>query len=139
MDDASLETSAARGHEPAASGLRAVWLSGFGLAALMIATFLIVAGLMVLFAANSKNEFATAKGNGASELPAENPSIDVNQAAERERLFETQRAMLGQSQWVDQVAGIARIPIDQAISIIAERGLPTSFGDKSVEKSQSHE
>ena len=31
------------------------------------------------------------------------------------------------------VAGIARIPIDEAISIIAERGLPNDFGAKSME------
>jgi hypothetical protein len=139
MDNASLESTVARGHEPAATDLRAVWLSGLGLVTLIVATLLIVAALMRLFAADSTGEFAAVKRSGASQLPVGDPSIDVNQSAELERLFERQRALLRQSRWVDQSAGIARIPIDQAISIIVERGLPTSFGAESVETDQTHE
>ena len=139
MDDALLKTSLARGHESAETDLRPVWLSGLGLVVLIIATIAIVAGMMRFFAAESGVGLGPAKGRAAEELPAGTPALDVNQSAELKRLLEQQREMLTQLQWVDRSTGIARIPIDEAISIIAERGLPTSFGGQSAEESHSHE
>jgi hypothetical protein len=48
----------------------------------------------------------------------EQPSLDITQ------LRANENAMLSSYGWVDQQSGIARIPIADAIRVVAERGLP---------------
>jgi hypothetical protein len=42
-----------------------------------------------------------------------------------QRLREAEAVMLQNYRWVDHEAGIVGIPIDRAIDILAEKGLPT--------------
>lgn len=48
----------------------------------------------------------------------EKPTLDVDQLRAEER------EVLDHYGWVDESAGIVRIPIDEAMRIVAERGLP---------------
>jgi hypothetical protein len=48
----------------------------------------------------------------------ENPILDVQQLREQER------ALLNGTAWVNEKAGIVRIPIEQAMDLLVERGLP---------------
>ena len=50
----------------------------------------------------------------------QNEKVEINQF----RLEEEQR--LASYAWVDQKAGVVRIPIERAMQLIAERGLPTT-------------
>lgn len=56
-------------------------------------------------------------------IPPE-PRLQVAPADEFRRLQATQEAILGNYGWVDQEAGVVRIPIDQAMDLLLERGLP---------------
>lgn len=54
------------------------------------------------------------------------PEPRLQPAPERElaTLRLEQKTLLGNYGWVDRPAGIARIPIDRAIDLVAQRGLP---------------
>lgn len=48
----------------------------------------------------------------------EKPALDITQ------LRKSEKAMLGSYGWLDQEKGVVRIPIEEAMSLVAARGLP---------------
>lgn len=56
------------------------------------------------------------------------PVLQPSPHADMEILHKREQMELGQYGWVDESKGIARIPIEKAIEITAERGLPTRQG-----------
>jgi len=77
-------------------------------------------------------------GNYADYLKKNFPSpqleIDERMELNKDRLREEQT--LSTYDWIDQKAGTVRIPIDRAMDLIAQRGLPTR-GPASVETADS--
>jgi hypothetical protein len=57
------------------------------------------------------------------QLPPE-PRLQVAPAQELQQMRAAEEALLHSYGWVDQAAGIVRIPIDRAITLLVERGLP---------------
>jgi hypothetical protein len=55
---------------------------------------------------------------------APSPVLQVDPAGDLKRMQEEETAILTGYGWVDPQAGVVYIPIDQAIRLIAERGLP---------------
>jgi hypothetical protein len=56
------------------------------------------------------------------QFPA--PRLQQNPAAELEQLKEEERRRLSAYGWIDRTGGIAFIPVDRAMDILAEKGLP---------------
>lgn len=56
-------------------------------------------------------------------LPPE-PRLQVDEPATWARELARQNALISGYAWVDQQAGVVRIPVDRAIDLLAERGLP---------------
>jgi hypothetical protein len=52
------------------------------------------------------------------------PPLETDEGAEREALEAEARRRLASWGWTDRDAGIARIPIDRAMAILAARGWP---------------
>jgi hypothetical protein len=57
-------------------------------------------------------------------LPPE-PRLQTNPRDDLAHLRDSEDRLLTSYGWIDRNAGIVRIPIDQAMTLIAERGLPT--------------
>ncbi len=53
------------------------------------------------------------------------PQLQANPAADLASFKATQQANIGNYSWANQGQGIARIPIDKAMQIIAQHGVPT--------------
>ena len=53
------------------------------------------------------------------------PRLQDNPQQELEELRAKQESLLEGYSWVNKEAGVARIPIDEAMRIVVERGLPT--------------
>jgi hypothetical protein len=53
------------------------------------------------------------------------PRLQVAPATDLANLRATEQARLGSYGWVDQQAGVVHIPIERAMALIAQRGLPT--------------
>ena len=58
----------------------------------------------------------------AHEFPT--PQLQINDTAEMKEEIEQENAKLTHYQWVDQNQGIVRIPIDKAMQLVLQRGLP---------------
>jgi hypothetical protein len=58
----------------------------------------------------------------AHEFPT--PQLQVNDAAEMNEEIEQETGKLTHYQWVDQSQGVVRIPIDRAMQLTLQRGLP---------------
>jgi len=56
-------------------------------------------------------------------LPPE-PRLQVDEPRTWQQQLADERARLEGYAWVDQKAGVVRIPVDRALELVAERGLP---------------
>jgi hypothetical protein len=54
------------------------------------------------------------------------PRLEINERTEINQFRLHEEQQLNSYDWVDQPAGVVRIPIDRAMQLLAERGLPTS-------------
>jgi hypothetical protein len=118
MDDRDLSELAALGHEPIETDVRAVWRTGATIAVVVVATFVLIIGLMKWFAAA---QGAPAVNSAATNDPKPNQQVLLQELRAQEQ------EMLNQYEWVDQASGTARIPVDRAIEIISESGLPVAL------------
>jgi hypothetical protein len=125
------------GHEVGDVRIRNVVLV---LGAMLVAAVVINLGLGAFFAL--LNDRATAVDVPASPLsrteqlpPA--PRLQVAPADDLARLRTAEQQRLNSYDWVDRNAGVVRIPIDRAMALIAERGLPTRGGNAAGQPAQA--
>jgi hypothetical protein len=104
-------------------------LAAFGL----ILLGLIILGSLVswvvrnyLYARQSLGPVATPFENVRQEPPANRPELQTRPAEELVQSSERQRQALASYGWVDEKAGVARIPIGRAMEILVQRGFPTT-------------
>jgi len=101
----------------------------FGLA------LLVVAIIISLFVWWLFDHFAARAAQSGRPLPAEaaraaggpvppEPRLQVSPAQDLQAMRATEDAILNNYGWEDRQAGIVRLPIDRALQILADRGLP---------------
>lgn len=62
----------------------------------------------------------------ATEQPlATGPRLQPNPGADMQSYYDSQQKLLNTYGWVDRQKGIVRLPIDRAVQLLLERGLPT--------------
>jgi hypothetical protein len=103
---------------------RAILRFGAGILVILVATFLVLAGLFGFF---STRESRLGRGPGRGlppkQLPPE-PRLETSPPANLAELRAAEEKALTNYGWVDREKGVARIPIERAMEIIAQRGLP---------------
>ena len=108
--------------------IRAVFRFGFWLAVGVVAVTL---AMLALFRSLEKKDRASdivlspIVAANLARTPPE-PRLEPLPLAPGQRLRAEEDAILTTYAWVDQKAGVARIPIDRAVEILVERGLPPS-------------
>jgi len=114
------------GHETSDVNIRAIL--GFGLG-LLIAALFIHFMVWVLFeylqaraTARMRPEYPLAVGEG-QRVPPE-PRLQTNPREDLRELREAEDRILTTYGWVDRNAGAVRIPIEQAMKVVVQRGLP---------------
>ena len=114
-----------RGHEPTKIGIRGILYFAGGLVVMAIIVHFVLGALMNRFSRDERGAernrpvlFTREEG----QFPP--PRNQVAPRTELEQMRKREGAILNSYGWVDEKAGVARIPIDRAISILAERGLP---------------
>ncbi len=111
-------------HEHAEPNTKAVWWFLFGLLLFVIVAIFVMLWLYRVFGS------APPPGNPepSALMPAHQvpppPRLQTNAAHDLRGLRDREDAILNSYGWVDQKAGIARIPIDRAIDAVARQGLP---------------
>lgn len=114
------------GHEASNLNLRGIALFSIGLVALAVGIHLIMGVLMSRFAGDARN-LERSRPPRFADVRGQFPGVKLQENAARDMVHfrrEEREALRGYG-WADRKAGIARIPIDRAIDILAERGLPS--------------
>src|SRR5262245_27778957 len=123
MSDDDTKDPKALGHEPSGANVRAVTETGLGLAAVVAVSFLIVFGLMNFYAAVDNVVPGEPVSKQVPRAPGA-PELNPDQPVLLRDLREREQQLLDSYGWADRAAGVAHIPIDQAMKIIATEGLP---------------
>ncbi len=120
-----------RGTEGTDVRLRPILVFSIGLVVTIIVAYLIVTVLFRVFTSQATDRDTAAgvpeaQQQAATEdrLPPE-PRIQVNPEADLKALRQREDAQLNSYGWVDQQAGTVHIPIEQAMKLVLEQGLPT--------------
>jgi hypothetical protein len=113
------------GHETRDASIRGIVLTGVGLAIGAAVALSIVYGIFQFL---STQPVTTAPPNPMAEtnlqqFPPE-PRIEEHPAVEIQELHAKEDSLLSTYGWTDKMAGVVRIPIDRAIDLELERGLP---------------
>lgn len=104
-------------------------ISAFGIG-LLLACIVTVFAMYVMFELLGKREDAKNAGNPAAAMMNERqlapkPNLQSRPKEELKDLRANEDTILHSYGWVDQSKGIVRIPIDQAIDMVAQKGLPS--------------
>jgi len=114
------------GHEERDVSARPVALAVLGLAGFCVAAFVLMQLLFNFFAALQSRQSAApsplAGAYGLKEPPE--PRLQVFPLQDLQALRTREAAALHSYAWVDREAEVVRIPIERAIAVLAERGLP---------------
>jgi hypothetical protein len=112
------------GHEQSEMHIRPLVLFGLGLLALAGVTLAAMGWMFDYFAARqARLDVPPSPLADPRQLPPE-PRLQIISAQDLQQLRATEDALLHSYGWVDREAGIVRLPIDRAIQMLAERGLP---------------
>jgi hypothetical protein len=113
-------------HETSDVNVRAILTVGAGLALVTAALAVVVWILMLVLSKtnvdNTAREFPLAASH-EQRLPPE-PRLQTNPREDLFNLHESEDRLLRSYGWVDKDAGVVRIPIDEAMRLTLERGLP---------------
>jgi hypothetical protein len=99
---------------------------------LMVITALVLLLMSWLFTAFSTRQAAhdTPPSSLAQTRPAlpPEPRLQVAPPQELQQLRASEDAVLHSYGWVDQAAGVVRLPVERAMELLLERGLPVRPG-----------
>jgi hypothetical protein len=114
------------GHEPSEVGIRRIFSFGIALVVMVVVVMSALGLVMGVFKKDEKqlasNRPRLFNVDDPGLYPA--PNLQRSDEYEMKAYREEERAALANYGWVDPKAKIAHIPIDRAIEILAERGLP---------------
>lgn len=114
------------GHERSDVSISAIVKFGVGLAIVAVVVQVAMWGLLRSFETGAKKRDRPVPPMVAASLrrtPRE-PRLEPNPLAPRIAAQAREDAILTSYGWADRGAGIARIPIDRAMELLVERGLP---------------
>ena len=119
-------------HEESDVNVRAILMFGGGLLAVALVVHLFLFWLQGFYASRTERAETTLYPMAAGQqdqLPPQ-PRLQENPQQELQDLRAKQEALLTGYGWVNKEAGIARIPIEDAMRIVVERGLPAREASK---------
>ena len=115
----------AHGYEKSDASPRALLYFAFAMAAILAAVFLF---LIWLFKHYEKTEnpgsFVEAPFAASEPVPPP-PRVQADPAADMQSYLQSQQNLLNTYGWIDRQSGVVRMPIDRAMELLLERGLPT--------------
>jgi len=125
VDDDRLQHPGPRGHESSDLSIRAIAAFFIGLTLLIVLVAFAMKWTFDAFVARDVAQDPPVSPLAASRpvLPPE-PRLEVSPRIEIEALRASEDEVLAGYGWMNEKAGVARIPIERAMDLILERGLP---------------
>jgi len=115
-------------HEASDVNFRAIVQFGVGLLVLGAVVYLVVwlfFGFLSERASRASGQLAYPLAAGQQDRVPPEPRLQTNPRADLRELRESEEKRLDSYGWVDRNAGIVHIPIDDAIKLTLQRGLPS--------------
>ena len=112
-------------HEQRDINVNVVALFFVSLAVVTVAVYFIALGTFHYLASRPWN-YPPPSPLAASREKFVGPRLLVNQAHDMQEFRASQQSVLDSYDWVDRDHGVVRIPIERAIDLLAERGMPTN-------------
>ena len=119
------------GHELSDLSPRAIAIFGIALAATVIACLILAVWIFGFFAARETKLDVPPSPLAKQAAPA-GPHLQVSAPKDLAEMLAAEENILNSYDWVDRQAGTVRIPIDRAMQLLAERGLPASPKESGV-------
>jgi hypothetical protein len=117
------------GHQTSEINLRGVTWATIGLVIVVLAVLVTVGGLFSLFKRQYASESAPPRITTAGRLPPA-PRLQTSPTSDLQQLLEAENAKLNSYGWIDKSGGVIRIPIERAMDLLAQRGLPARSEDR---------
>jgi hypothetical protein len=115
----------AAGHELSDVSIRGLVTFLAGLVIALAVVVVAVAGMFVLLMRRAEQADPPQPPlAGLREKEPPSPRLQESPAREMERLAAEQDAAIAQTKWIDKDKKVVQIPIEQAMKLVAERGLP---------------
>jgi hypothetical protein len=108
--------------------LRLVVIFLAGLAILIAISLLVLWGMYTFLANRQASRMVPLPPLAESQQPPE-PRLQPAPSQELKHLRAEEEAVLNSYGWINKEAGVVRIPIERAMELTLERGLPTRPGD----------
>lgn len=125
VDPVALEAAVRAGHEADTVRNQLLWGAGIVFIVLTFIGVIAVAVLRPLMIRSQEKDYAPpsplAASYGRTEPPA--PRLQVDPALDIYDHRKAEQQVLTTYGWVDQKAGVVRIPIERAMGLLAERGI----------------
>ena len=121
-------------HETRDANVRDLVLFGIGLAMIIAATVLLMKGVFHYFAATQNLGPPASPFDNVRTLPPQ-PRLQIEPRQDLKQLRSAEDDKLQGYGWVDQNAGTVRIPIDRAMDLLVQSGLPVRSGGQVGEPS----
>ena len=112
------------GYEHADANVRSLYQYGAVLAILIVAVMWTMVYTYNFFAKHESLGPPASPFENQRELPPQ-PRLQPHPATDLKRYCEIEQQQLTTYGWVDQNNGLVRIPVDRAMDIVLEKGLPT--------------
>ena len=117
------------GHETRDVNLRLIVISLLGLTLLIIVSLLAVQGLLVFLNTQQAGNAAPLPPLAQEQMPPE-PRLQASPVEDLSILRAEEDAVLNNYGWVNKEAGVVHIPIERAMELTIERGLPVRSGSE---------
>lgn len=127
-DDAEIAAKRAIGHEIEDARVRPIVMVTLISTIAVAIAIVAIGGLVFFFVERAAVQGQPATGLAVPSPQPPEPRLQVNPPADWQALQATEQALLDGYGWTDQAAGRARIPIDRAMQLVIERGLPVRQG-----------
>ncbi len=113
------------GHELRDLSPKAIALFALSLAVLLVLVVLVTYFLHEHYLTVQVRTQAAPSPLSAARAPTPEPRLEVTPGQDLKALRAAEDSLLNSYAWIDQQQGIVRIPIDRAMELLAQRGLPT--------------
>ena len=127
---ASRSEQYAAGHEERDVAFRPVVIGLAGLVGLLVVGAISMWVLFLYFAARPAGPPANPLAQSFGRQVPPEPRLQTNPLADLQQLRAQEDEILSSYGWVDRNAGVVRIPVEQAIELLAQRGLPARAAER---------